>query len=117
MSTSVIGLPLAGHVGVPLTSSVLVRISGKSFPSLPLWVRLNVSLDVVEGAIELGRCDSCLIDVLVLVGLGCSIDIERSVCLVCDLAPGLVRCISGREALVVVHRFHSRWFGRAFRLF
>ena len=43
MSTSVIGLPFAGHVGMPLTSILLVRTSRKSLPSLPLCVSVPLT--------------------------------------------------------------------------
>lgn len=40
MSSAVMGLPFAGQMGVPLTSTGLgLRIWGKSLPSRPLWVR------------------------------------------------------------------------------
>ena len=64
ISTSVMGLPFAGHVGVPLMSSLLVRISGKSLPSFPSCV--NVLFTAV-GWIEPGLC-SCLDGVLVRAG-------------------------------------------------
>ena len=43
MSISVMGLPFVGHVGLPLTSIVLVRTSGKSLPTLPLCVSVPLT--------------------------------------------------------------------------
>lgn len=40
MSRAVMGLPFAGHIGVPFTSTGFAEwMAGKSLPSLPLWVR------------------------------------------------------------------------------
>lgn len=52
------GLPLAGQVGVPSTSTLLVLISGKSVPCLPLYV--NVPLTAAGTAVEPDLC-SCFI--------------------------------------------------------
>lgn len=73
-SISVIGLPLAGQIGLLSRSILLVLTSGKSLPSLPLYV--NVPLIAAGGAVEpvLG---SCLIGVLALGGLA-SADVARS---------------------------------------
>lgn len=66
-STSVIGLPFAGQIGVPLMSILLVLISGKEDPSLPLWVRVPLTA-AAGGAVEPVRA-SCFIGVLELVCL------------------------------------------------
>ena len=73
-----IGLPVAGHVGVPLMSILLVLISGKSLPSLPLWV--SVPLTAAGGAVEPVR-GSCFTGVLELAGL-----ISEEVALSCEAA-------------------------------
>lgn len=73
-SISVIGLPLAGQIGLLSRSILLVLASGKSLPSLPLYV--SVLLTAAGSAVEpvLG---SCLMGVLALGGLA-SEDVARS---------------------------------------
>ena len=81
MSISVIGFPLAGHVGVPSTSTLLLRISGKSLPSLPPCVKVPLT---VVGCVDPDLC-SCFIDVLAFLGLGSGVAVwscEPEVCLV-----------------------------------
>lgn len=78
MSTAVMGLPLGGHVGVPLTSRVLEWTPGNSLPSLPLWVR--VPLTAVGGAVEPARGASLFTGVLLLVVSDLIADVAVSFC-------------------------------------
>lgn len=85
MSTSVMGLPFAsGQRGVALTSRVLVRIAGKSLPSLPTWVRVAF---VVEGCCEGGAVedDRCCCSDLIGVPAFAALESEEGSFLDCAL--------------------------------
>lgn len=70
MSSSVMGLPLAGQIGVlSRLGAVLERVAGRSFPSLPLKERT-----LLTGAAEGWRA-SCLMGVEALLG-GCLTSVE-----------------------------------------
>lgn len=96
MSTSVIGLPLAGHVGMLSTSTLPVRTSGKSLPSLPSCVSV---LLIAMGCVEPDRGCSCLIGVplrAVLTSMDAAWSLESTFCFF-DGALLRVRRLKGKK--------------------